>query len=111
MVVTPEQLKLALVLGFRLDHRDNLCTYLHQLRLGQHTSTAQNVLKSCTNQHQTISDSGAAPSLGYVATLTAPDGVSLLATLVMAWSAHAQLRVVLVTLFEPDHPTANSERV
>ena len=33
------------------------------------------------------------------------DSVSLNATMAMVWGAHAQMRVVLVTLFRPDHPT------
>ena len=37
--------------------------------------------------------------------LVALDSVALNATMAMVWGAHAQMRVVLVTLFRPDHPT------
>ena len=37
---------------------------------------------------------------------TLPDGVSLPATLTMARGDHDQMRVVLVTLFRPEEPTA-----
>ena len=77
---------------------------LHQIGLGQHTSADRKVLKNRSDQHQVIAGSGAAPSLADTATLTAPDGVSLLVTLVMAQGPHAGLTVFLVTLFGQDHP-------
>ena len=48
---------------------------------------------------------GAPPTLADADTLTAPDGVSLNFNLDMAIGAHAQLMVVLATLFGPNHPT------
>ena len=41
-----------------------------------------------------------------MATLAAPDGVSLPATMAIAQGSHTRLRVVLDTLFGTNHPTA-----
>ena len=79
---------------------------LHQFGLSQHTSASRKVLKSHANQHQVIVGGRYAPSLANTATLTVPDSVSLPDTLTMARGYHAHLRVVLVTLFLSDHPTA-----
>ena len=105
IIATPGFLKLTLALGFCLDHHDNLVTGLHQFRLCQHTSTARKALKACSYQHQFITGGGVVPSLSDVATLTAPDGFSLPTTLAMIQGAHTYLRVVMVTLFGPYHPT------
>ena len=105
IVATPGQLKLTQTLGFRLDHRNNLGKGLHQFGLGQYTPAARKVLKVHANQHQVVVGGGTAPSPADVATLTASDDVSLSATMHMALRAHTWLRVVLVTLFRPDHPT------
>ena len=101
----PGLLKITPALGFHIYHRDNLRIGLHQFRISQQTSAAWKVVKAPANQHQVIAGGGAAPSLADAATLTAPDGVSLSATLAMAWGSYLRLRVVLVTLFGPDHPT------
>ena len=61
-------------------------------------------MKARSNQNQVIAGSGATPSLFDTATLTAPHGVFLSDTLSMVRGDHTQLRVVLVTLFGPDHP-------
>ena len=105
IVATPVLPKLTLSLGFRLEHRNDLVTSRHKFGIGQHTSAAQKVLKARSEQHQVIADSCAAPSLADMATLMAPDSVSLSATLSMVCGGHSQLRVVLATLFGPDHPT------
>ena len=105
IVATPGLLKITLDLGFRIYHRDNLGMDLHQFGIGQNTSAARKVLKACDNQHQVITGGGAAPSQANVAMMMAPDGVSLQATLSMERGAHARLRVLLVTLFGPEHPT------
>ena len=65
-------------------------------------------MKSWADQHQVIAGAGATPSLADVATLTAPDGVSLTATLAMTRGAHARLKVVLDTLFGTNHTTVMS---
>ena len=46
---TAGMLKLTLSLGFRLDHRDNLCTGLHQFGIVQYNSTIWKVLKARAN--------------------------------------------------------------
>ena len=106
IVATPGLLKIALEIDFHLEHRNALGTGLYQFRIGQHTSAARKVLKASADQHQVIAVGGAAPSPAYTAMLTATDGVSLTSTLDMARGYHARLRVVLTTLFRPDHPTA-----
>ena len=106
IVVTPGLLNLTLSLGFRLYHHSDLGTGLHQFGVGQHTSATWKVLKAHSDQHQVFAGGVAAPSLDDVVTLTAPDGVSLSATLSMARGSHARLRVVLVTLFSQYRPTA-----
>ena len=63
------------------------------------------MLKARSDQHQVITGGGADPSLANMATLMAPDGVYLPATLAMAQGYHTKLMVVLVTFFGPDHPT------
>ena len=110
ITATSDLLKITLVPGFHLNFRNNLCTGLHQFGLGQNTSSAQKVLKARSNQKQVIAGGATAPSLDGIATLTAPDRVSLPATLAMTWGDHSQLRVCLVYLFEPDHPTALAMR-
>ena len=105
IVATPGLIKFTLNLGFRLNHRDNLGTVLHQFVIGQQTSSARKFLKACSNQHQVITGGVAAPYLADEDTLIDPDGVSLPATLAMARGSHTRLRVVLVTLFRPYHPT------
>ena len=81
---TPGLLKLTLVLGFHLDHRDNLCIGLRHFGIGQHTSATWNVLKARLDQHQVIAGGGATPSLAHADMLTTPDSVSLTDTLTMA---------------------------
>ena len=100
----PGLLKLTLALGFHLEHRNNLNKGHHHFGFGQHTFNNRNVLKACVDQHQVIAGNGAAPSLADANILTDPGGVSLLSTLSMVWGTHMWLRVVLVTLFGPDHP-------
>ena len=89
IVAMPGLLKLTLDLGFRLDCCNDLGMGLHQFGLGQHTSATQKVLKVCANQNQVIVVSGAAPSLSDADTPTAPDGVSLMATISVARGYHA----------------------
>ena len=110
IVTTPWILKLTLVLGFRLDHCDDLGTGFHHFGLGQKTYTTRKVLKARTDQHQVIAGSGAAPYLAEASTLTATEGVSLPATLTMERGSHTRIRVFLVTLFGPDHPKALAMR-
>ena len=105
IIATPGLLKITLGIGFCLDQRDDLVTGLYQFRMFQHNSAAQKVLKACAYQNQVIAGGGTALSLADTATLTASDEVSLSPTLTMARGAHTRLRVVLVTLFGPDHPT------
>ena len=108
ITATSDLLKITLVPGFHLNFRNNLCTGLHQFGLGQNTSSAQKVLKARSNQKQVIAGGATAPSLDGIATLTAPDRVSLPATLAMARGDHTRLKVVLITLFGPYHPTTLS---
>ena len=105
IVATPGFLKLTLTLGFSLDHHNDLVTGLHQFGIFQHTSASRKLLKARADRHQVIAGGGAAPSLADAATIMAPDGVSLPATLSVSRGAHTWLRVVLVTLFGPDYPT------
>ena len=77
IITTSGLLKLALALGFLLEHRDDLGLGLHQFGIGQHTSSAGNMFKARANKYQVIAGGGAAPSLADAATLTVPDGVSL----------------------------------
>ena len=83
---------------------------LYQFRLVQHTSSARKVLKARSDQHRFIAGDGNAPSLADAATLTAPYGVSLPATLSMVQGAYILMRVVLVILFRPDQPATLSIR-
>ena len=85
IIATPGILKITLDLGFYLDNHNDLGTGLHQFGLGQHTSATRKVLKDRSDQNQVFADGGAAPYLDDAATLTAPDGVSLPATMAMAW--------------------------
>ena len=106
IITTSGLLKLALALGFLLEHRDDLGLGLHQFVLGQNTSATQKVLKARSDQYQIIAGGAAAPSIAGTATLTAPDSVSLPATLAIALGGgHTQMRVVLVTLFWKDYST------
>ena len=68
------------------------------------------MLKACAEQKQVIAGGGAALSLVDAATLTAPDGVSLPATLTMEQEANAWLRVVLDTHLGWDHTTVQPMR-
>ena len=99
---------LTLSLGFRLYQWDNFHTGLHPCGICQKISAAWKVLKAHSEQHQVIAGGGAAPSLVDAATMTAPDGVSLQATLVMAQGPHKRMRVVLDTHLGWDHPSAQS---
>ena len=85
------------VLGFCMEHQDDLGTGIHPFGLGHHSSAARKMTKARDDQHQFIAGGGAAPAL---------DGFSLLATMAMSCGAHAGMRVVLVTLLGKDHPTA-----
>ena len=64
-------------------------------------------MKSRIDQHQVIAGGGGSPTLAKAAYLTAPDGVSLLETLDIAWSAHAHLRVVINILLGRYHPSTH----
>ena len=68
----------------------------------------QDDLQACSDQHQVIAGSATNPS--YASTLTAPDGVSLMATLDMAQGSHMRLRVVLDTLLGQEHTTTQTMR-
>ena len=46
IVATPGLIKLTLDLGFRIDHRYNIGTGLHQFGLNQHTYASQKVLNT-----------------------------------------------------------------
>ena len=48
-IATPSLLKLVLILGFRMESRDNLTTGLHPFVLGQHTSTVRKLLRIQTD--------------------------------------------------------------
>ena len=85
----PGMLKLTLALVFHLKHHDDLGLGLPKFVLGQHTSSTRKLLKAWSNQHQGIASGSATLSLAGVATLTAPDCVSLPATLPLAWGDHA----------------------
>ena len=63
------------------------------------------MLNSCADQNQVITVSGVAHSLVDAATLKVLESVSLSDTLYMTQGSHARMRVFLVTLFGPDHPT------
>ena len=99
---------MTLTLGFRLNHRDYLGTGIHQFCLGNHTSSARNLLKDRVNKHQFIAGGGGSPTLTNTSYLIAPDGVTLLKTLTMARSAHACLQVVMDTLLGRYHPSAQA---
>ena len=71
-----------------MDNQGDLGTGLHPFGLGQHSSAAQKVMKSRSNQHQVIVGGDAASSLEDAATLMAPDGVSLPSTMAMVQGAH-----------------------
>ena len=66
-----------LSLTFRLDHRDNLGTGLHQFCLGHHTYDVRKLPKDHVDQHQIIGGGCGAPTLANTAYLTSPDRVSL----------------------------------
>ena len=106
IIATRGMLNITLKLGSRLDYRDDLGMGLHPFGLGHQTSAAQKALKARAEKHQVIADGGSAPSLSDMATLTAPDGVTLPDTLAMTRGSHARLRVIPATLFGTDHPTA-----
>ena len=106
IVATPGMIKITLELGFYLEHRDGLGLGLHQFRIIQHTSDARKVLNTQAGQHHIIAGGGAVPSLSNTTTLMVTDSVSLTDTQSMSWRAHAQLVVVLDTLFGPNHLTA-----
>ena len=105
IVATPGLLELGLALGFHLDHRNDLVAGLHQFGLFQHTSDTWKVMKARSDQNQVIAGGVATTFLSNAAATTAPEGISLLSTLVMALGDHTQPRVFLVTLFGTDHPT------
>ena len=83
---------------------------MQQFSLDQNTSATWRVLEAHANQHHVIVGYSGAPSLDNAETLMATDGVSLIDTLTMSWGAYTRLRLVLVTLFGLDHPTAFSMR-
>ena len=97
----PGLLNITLALGLCLENHNDLGSGLHQFGTIQHTSAVRKLLKAQADQHQVITGRGTAPSLADAATLTAPDSISLPATLAMARGSHARLRVVLITLFGP----------
>ena len=106
ITVTTGLLKLTLALVFHIENHNDLGLGLHQFVLGQNTSATQKVLKARSDQYQIIAGGAAAPSIAGTATLTAPDSVSLPATLAIALGGgHTQMRVVLVTLFWKDYST------
>ena len=106
IITIPGLINLNLALSFCLYQGNNLGMELHQFKISQETFSAWKVLESWANQHQVFAGSSAATFVADAAILMAPDGVSMLATLVMAQGSHAQLRVVMFSLFKPDHPTA-----
>ena len=111
IIATSSLLNMDLSLGFRLDHREDPGTDLHNFCLGQHSSTAWNVLKDRVDPHQVIVDGGISPTLADASYLTAPYGVSFPETVAMARSAYACLWVVIDTLPGRDHPISQGMNV
>ena len=106
IVATPGLLNIALTLGFRLNLKENLEMWLHQLYLGKHTSAARKLLNAHVDQRQVIAGGSGAPTLDDTAYLTATDGVALPETLAVSKSTHAQVRVILDTLLGRDNPVS-----
>ena len=74
---TPSLLKLVLVLGFRMEIRDNLTTGLHPFVLGQHIATVRKFLRGQADRYAMVASGAGAPSLADVEILSAPNGVTL----------------------------------
>ena len=53
-IVTPSVLKLVLLLGFRMEIRDDLTTGLHPFVLGQHTSTVRKFLRGQADRYAMV---------------------------------------------------------
>ena len=64
------------------------------------------VLQACVDQHQVIAGDSGAPKLAYVTSLTTPDRVSFCKMVAMVRIPHSCMWVVLDTLIERYHPTA-----
>ena len=96
---------MTLALGFRLEHREDLGTGIHQFCLEYPTSAVRKVLKAHANQHHFIAGGGSAPTLADTAYLTAPDGPYFPKTAAMARSAHTCLWVIQDNLQGRYHPS------
>ena len=104
IITAPSLLRLYLTLIFRLNHRDDPGTGLHQFCLGQNTYVTWKVTKACVEQHQVVAGGVSALTLADASHLTAPDRVTFPETVAMVQISHTRLRVGLDTLLGRNPP-------
>ena len=102
-IATLSLLKLVLVLGFRMESRDDLTTGLHPFVLGQHTATVRKFLHGQADRYAMVASGTGAPSLADVEILSAPDGVNLPRNFSMACGKWLRTRLIIATCFGVDH--------
>ena len=101
-IVTPSLLKLVLVLGFRMESRDDLTTGLHLFVLGQHTATVCKFLCGQADRYAMLASGTGAPLLADIEILSAPDRVTLPHNFLMARGQWLRTRLIVATCFGVD---------
>ena len=71
-IATPSLLKFVLVLGFRMEIRDNLTTGLHPFVLSQYTATVRKFLRGQANRYAMVASGTGPPSLANVEIISPP---------------------------------------
>ena len=87
---------MTLSLVFRLYQWDDLGKGLHKFCLGKNPSATRKILKSRVDQHEVFAGVGRAPTLEELASLTAPNSVSLQEY----FPVYQSLRILLCVVLE-----------
>ena len=96
-------LKLVLALGFRMESRDDLTTWLHSFVPGQQTATVRKFLRRQVGRYAMMASGTGAPSLANVEILSAPVGVTLPQNFSMARGQWMQTRLIVGYFFGVYH--------
>ena len=86
----------------------DLGTMLHQFCLGKNPSATRKILKSRVDQHKVFAGVVGAPTLDDLASLTAPNSISLQESFPMYQILRIRLCVVLEKILRRDHPNTHS---
>ena len=102
-ISTPSLLKLVLVLGFRMESRDELTTRLHSFVLRQFTSTVWKFLRGQADRYAMVASGAGAPSLADVEIILSPDSVTLPQNFSMDRRQWLRTQLIVGTCFGVDH--------